>query len=282
MNKDIEDHLIEAWSSWRDELRSKEPEQRWKLVNGPTSAVIAHLWDWGWVPAFPSWWARPPGEAATVGRCGAADALLVQQITKAAEDAEWTKAARHHGGKGLEHGTPSFVCIDRALKACRKAKALQVATALRNVAAGGAICGSRFQPARTCFRCHKSDDTWNHKFYGCPGNSVEAARHALGDNNVSADAKFVISWLKETEYLSDYAEFKGYEPECLWARGLIPAQGLPSSLLPSDHEAVSFVTTVPGTFSEDVTLATDGTLLKDNTVWHAEAGRASAGMALIQ
>ena len=167
-NKQTEDHLSEAWGKWRDELRNKQPEQRWKMVNGPTSAVIAHLWDWGWVPAFPGWWARPPGEAATLGRCAASDALLVQQVTKAAEDAEWAKAARHHGGKGLEHETPSFVCIEKAIKTCRNQKALQVAKALRNVAAGGALCGSRFQPTRRCFRCHHSVDTWKRKFLWLP------------------------------------------------------------------------------------------------------------------
>ena len=63
--------------------------------------------------------------------------------------------------------------------------------------------------------------------------------------------------------LCDYAALKEYEPECLWARGIMPAQSVPSTLRPCDSEAISFTTEVPAALSENLTLATGGTLLKD-------------------
>ena len=108
--------LSRAWARWRDEQRHLGQKERWKLVSGPTQALIAHMWDWGWVPAYPSWWVKPPEEAATIGLSAASDGLLVKQVTQAAElgveaccSSQWQQRPR--GGVALLR-VPSVGCQD--------------------------------------------------------------------------------------------------------------------------------------------------------------------------
>jgi hypothetical protein len=102
VNPELNTRLSSAWSEWRDAARHLNPTMRWKQVTGPSQAVIAHLWDWGWVPAFPGWWAQPPLHSATIGLSAASDALLIQQVSAEAERQEWLKAAQHYGSGELE------------------------------------------------------------------------------------------------------------------------------------------------------------------------------------
>ena len=126
--------------------------------------------DWGWVPVYPSWWVRPPGESATVGLSGASDALLLLQASEAAERHEWNKASSHEGSQGLQDGIPSFLYYLVAKKAIDKMKLPGISKTLSNTVAGGALLGSRFMPPRKCLRCSAGAiETWRHKFYECPG-----------------------------------------------------------------------------------------------------------------
>ena len=45
-----------AWTNWRDEMRQLDHKARWRAATGPSQAVIAHMLDWGGIPAYPGWW----------------------------------------------------------------------------------------------------------------------------------------------------------------------------------------------------------------------------------
>ena len=60
------------------------------------------------------------------------------------------------------------------------------------------------------------------------------------------------------------------------------ADNVPGLLKSSSDNSFQSVTETGKAVFEEPTLATHGTLQKSDMVWHQEAGRASAGMALLQ
>ena len=277
--------LSEAWSSWRDTFRKLTSKERWKAVNGPSQAIMAHMLDWGWSPVYPSWWVKPPCESATVGLSAASDALLLMQVTEAAEQHEWTKAAQHDGSEGLEGGTPSFLYYLAAKKSIEKMKLPGISKALSNTVAGGALLGSRFSPQRKCLRCNSgATESWRHKFYECPGNSLAAIKELFIDLDLvgSPEATFVLNWLEKTDYLEDLGASLDFKPNCWWSRGLLAASMAPEGADCSKEEGFRFVSE----YQQDVfcqpLLGTDGTLAKPEGILHPALGRACTGLALVQ
>ena len=84
-----------AWRSASDALRHLHGRERWKLVTGPTSSIVAQLWEWGWVPAQPNLWIRPPEEAGIIGAGQTNDALLLQDVAHEAQKQAWKRASAH-------------------------------------------------------------------------------------------------------------------------------------------------------------------------------------------
>ena len=160
-----------AWRQARDDMRTVDGKDRWRLAKGPTSSIVATLWDWGWSPAQPNFWVRPPDSVAVVGRSRTSDAMLLQDISKEAEKQAWAGANSHDGSAELSQGTPSFAAITTTLRRLAKEGSVLMHSALRNVAAGGAILGSRFSPQRKCHRCTLGVvEDFRHEFLKYPAN----------------------------------------------------------------------------------------------------------------
>ena len=202
-----------AWRQARDAMRTVDGKDRWRLAKGPTSSIVATLWDWGWTPAQPDFWVCPPDSVAIVGRSRTSDAMLLQDITKEAVKQAWARSSSHDGSAELSQGAPSFAAITTTLRRLAKEGSVLMYSALRNVAAGGAILGSRFSPQRKCYRCSLGVvEDFRYKFCECPANIPS------GITGLKLADKFI----SDTQWLCSRASWENYKPECLWSRGLIP------------------------------------------------------------
>ena len=196
------------WIHLRDRL--KDEKTRYLRTTGHISAVVATLYDMGWLPLTPVWWRDETGDEWRISHAHAG--AFLAYVRDSLVNANWARAAkRSQAGLGLEDGVDWFGTT-RLVKKLRKAKRPREERLLIHVMAGGAWPEMRrycagFVDTPTCRRCGQGPETLFHRYWGCPNNDVVRS-----------------SWVKRTQPCAGEAEDDVSWMACFWLRGLIPAK----------------------------------------------------------
>ena len=251
-------------------------------VTGPISATVATLRESGGGPVQPHLWAAPRQRLATLhAEEPHAASDIVDALAKDLTKLTWVRASKHFLGGGLEQGLPSFEPALKVKRGLLRRAAEEKATATQDAAAGrartgpmvsaafriaaleacnagGNTVGCRFLPARPCPRCGAAAETARHRYFECPENSASELLEfepAVGKTQ----------WMGK--HLGNAAGVAGADglpadgirafEECLWGRGILPANRLEN--LRSDTEAASVeLGSFCGAAHASATVYTDG------------------------
>ena len=180
--------IVAGWGHIRDKFRVLEPAQRWKIANGGISSCVASLLDIGWLPARPNqWFDNATGRYANIGVSAWQDLHVLDAIEQAANDKAWALAANHFAGQELCEGQPCFDSYRAAKRQLLKDELHHIIPVLLGVVSGAAPLGSRMTRNQRCKRCGMLCETFQHRYFQCPGNSnAEALEY---------------DWIRKTEWL---------------------------------------------------------------------------------
>ena len=197
----------------------------WKSVTGPMQATMAVLGQVGWRPIEPDKWITEDGrEYGELEWSEYANAGILETLSRAFETATWRSAAPHFLGGGLAHGTPSLEPARSARRWLAKRERYAEVKALDCVICGGVWAGCRSGVDMTCMRCGEADVTMFHQYWSCS---------KLASHNDDA--------VRKTNWMQSLFAANPVELECLWGRGILPANLLPATprVAPGDIETVS-------------------------------------------
>ncbi|CAK0818201.1 unnamed protein product [Prorocentrum cordatum] len=201
------------WPRAVKKVTETDPEKRWKGITGVAGAMVNALLDLGWGPKGPWQWVSDAGEefggSDPAGLGGDVDiSLLKQALSDAIESRQWSAAASHYAGKGLEDGADlrSARALARKFKAkgdCDKVwaqLALFVGGAWprQRVADPGIEVEDAMRP-----RCGEEPETWLRRMWRCKRNGI-------------------IEESKKSEHLIERATSQEDAQPCLWLRCSLP------------------------------------------------------------
>jgi ribonuclease HI len=192
----------ESWAWWRDRLKGSA-KTRWSIVVGPTSASIATLLDFGWVPLRPNIWTDPAG-CTWMFKGGSLDPVL-KAVQSSIEQALWSRAAEVGvAGAGLESG-PWGLPARNFLRYLSDHRPEHHQLALAILSAGlwtrERLHRAGLAPEALCPRCSGGPETLHHLFWECPSNDLISdpiiARTAVLFQQSTADEKLLDAfWLR--------------------------------------------------------------------------------------
>jgi len=184
-----------------------DANNRWARVSGPIHATVATLCDLGWDVTNFREWVSPNGKPFSVLTATKNVGPLLEEVRAGASLRAWSTASHHCLGQGLEKGEPG---LDIARSA--KAKFIKEGNYDEAKAVDLLVCGACFasKTQGTC-PCGAPDGP-QHRYWDC-------SRLQELDNAEFKKGK----WLKTVIFKpNSHLEF-----ECLWGRGLLPANWLP-------------------------------------------------------
>jgi len=184
-----------------------EASNRWAKVSGPIHATVATLCDLGWDVSNFREWLSPDGKPFSVLAATKNEGPLLEEVRAGASLRAWSMASHHCLGQGLEKGEPG---LDIARSA--KAKFIKEGNYDEAKAVDLLVCGACFasKTQGTC-PCGAPDGP-QHRYWDC-------SRLQELDNAEFKKGK----WLKTVIFKPN----SHLEVECLWGRGLLPANWRP-------------------------------------------------------
>ena len=196
----------QVWAGLVDKL---SVPSRWNRVKGIIGAVIATLFDIGWIPQEPSKWVDPQGVLWVFDYTSPhLNGRFFQNLQEQIQAIIWAKAATHYLGTGLESGV-DWTVSRKHLRHLRGSGHLDKAGCLCTIAQGAFWTSERKRQAGydiddVCIRCNSDIDSPLHQFWQCPANE------GLGEEIVSTQ-----------ELAFEAIEGSGQNPG-FWLRGLTP------------------------------------------------------------
>ena len=167
------------WVATRSRLKDMGRTRRWKNVNGPVAAMVAMLLNLGWEPEGPVIWSDDEGFQWTALQ-GADCEELNAAVEKTIARRQWSKAAGHFCGRGLESGV-DYTVANKHVDKLRCAGLACEAGMLENIVTGGYYTRSRLRDEGLeeddlCPRCQEERETPLHRFWKCKDNSTLEGR----------------------------------------------------------------------------------------------------------
>ena len=198
-----------AWLKIQAAMLARLPSQRWAKVCGPASAAVVTLLEIGWTPQAPDTWLDEEGQAWVLSK-GISSSDIKFKLSEAVAKQQWTRAARFHGGSGLEAKGPDLTTWSKLHGERLKNKAYDEAGMQATIAAGGFWTSQRRHRAAlattACWRCGaKAEDVDDlHTFWTCVTFRNDSAQHIQCSQHLLGTAVRL-------------------EHPCFWLRGLVPA-----------------------------------------------------------
>ena len=219
-------------TAWRIEsAHSYDSHDPWRHVTHSLAAVIAAVRQAGFTPTSYRQWSNHQDEL-TITSDPVHMADFFAKIRDALMQVVWDKASQRPDGHGLAQGKPCFDAVLKARRICLRNNRPDLARMVDRVAAGGATVGSKLTVNKKCIFCGCANDTARHRYHEC--------QKALS-GDISDD--FAAEWLKKTSWVPAAARRHGYEPGCMWMRGILPFHwALGMTKATSDHDSFQFVT----------------------------------------
>ncbi len=179
----------------------------WRAIRGVIGATILTLHELGWRPHKLQEVIDHEGFRYNLAEHtkGRSYRVLLEAVEDAAARKAWRDTAKHRHGAGLAEGVPALAPARAARRWLVRHELYEAAKALDALVEGAMWQG----PTRPCWRCGQPDSA-QHRYYECDGLK-EHEMEEIGKSN----------WLREAKAKTD--EQHG-QLECLWYRGILPAQ----------------------------------------------------------
>ena len=237
---DKKDRIRKVWA--KEYLKMQGP-YRWRTVAGPIGATIATLLDINWDPAAPDVWQdckEGGGKWRLEGQL-TGDEECLKQIRESITQLQWKKAAEHHCGKGLQHGS-DLRQVRKQIRWLTERDMKGKAGILRAAVTGSMWTRQRkkdhiknFLGTSICRRCNKEEETDAHRIWRCEKNLTSTAKAISSTNHLAREANGEAA----------------AEEECFWLRGLIPKPWLKVEEPTEDKLTETRGSITPGAFFLD-------------------------------